>query len=454
MLPPEIVEVVLRQGCFNSSPQEISSLLRTSCLVCQTWKSIAQPLLFSEQPLSRSIQQRTPSRFVTGLVKYPHLRPYVKCVWFCYDWISAEYLLAELLPRVQEFTIQGQRYPIDPPLAVLALLQKLPVAALSSGLLTRLCLTEVLDFPVQVFYHCPTLCELLIEDSTFVGFSLETGGIHNLYNGNGDNHVACLRPAGANIAHDLADCKRPRLRSLSIENSGPIDDSEDIDTDLWILLWLTHSECAFDFGSLQSLHFKALACQGPALTALISKLFDVVFPSLRHLSWTFPEPNLVIYYPYIARRAPECLTAFARASPKLLNLSRLTLAVKDYHGPLSSLPWIPDLLQHLPHPEKLQELIIPVTYNIPVCMELVPYNWNRLGLFFSPERSSSKFPNLEMFQIGLYIRMKAQGIEKELRDFLALTFSALNEKGILHVVQAELPGYVYARDCWHYYKLH
>ncbi|TFK74100.1 hypothetical protein BDN72DRAFT_100343 [Pluteus cervinus] len=203
-----------------------------------------------------------------------------------------------------------------------------------------------------------------------------------------------------------------------------------------ILLWLISPGCAFDLESLETLHFAVLSRLDARLFGLMKTLFETVFPPLKSFSWSLPGP---------AHDVDEWLIPLKRASSRLENVSKLTIAVEDY-SPASSVPWIPDFLQHLPHPDKLREVIIPVTFQRWVYLEDIRESWDHLGILFSSQTSLS-FSSLRRLHIGLWVRVGGENTEKDIRKFLSFTFCDLDEKGILKITRSECPGYIYARDC-------
>ncbi|TFK74105.1 hypothetical protein BDN72DRAFT_100447 [Pluteus cervinus] len=267
IIPPELVDIILRDVCAGEHPQVISSTLYNSSLVCKCWRGIAQPLLFSEPSLARR-SASTSTSLLVALSKYPHLRGLIKILWLDYNtfWLWPRYrnLLFELLPGLQSLVLAGFHWPI--PHEIFAALQ----STFSSDRITRLYLSHMTKFPVALFYHFSTLRELYLRKVTFEGFRVDTGDLVQKKTGGDSSQVdARLHSRG----------KQLRLEHLSLFYREI--------TEAWIIKWLLNPSCAFDTPLLKSLHLYHPHSQPDSIN-LVNELLRSTSPFVEVLEWTFP----------------------------------------------------------------------------------------------------------------------------------------------------------------------
>ncbi|TFK71241.1 hypothetical protein BDN72DRAFT_856391 [Pluteus cervinus] len=175
-LAPEIVEIFL--SFINEDENRLSNL--SSCaLVCQTWRSIAQPLLFSEIYVTASpyfAQERgcikNSGALVTTLNRHaPHLSQLVsryRVIGTGGEAYKDVVAITRTLTHLQDLQISRSLTQNSGAGVTVALQRVLPIA-LSSTRLTKLRIFHINDFPIHLFQHCRALRHLSIEHTTLAG---------------------------------------------------------------------------------------------------------------------------------------------------------------------------------------------------------------------------------------------------------------------------------------------
>ncbi|TFK71594.1 hypothetical protein BDN72DRAFT_837492 [Pluteus cervinus] len=413
-LQPELVDIVLKQLITIDTPlTEVSSALLSCCLVSHTWRAFAQPLLFSEVLRRSSRFEHHSERLIETLSRYEYLNNYVKSLSVDVGDLSepSRSCLLKLIPRVQELVVVAPSSPIVMPDSAFA---ELWVNSTPFSCLTTLCLQMVDMFPIDIFYHVPALKRLHLIEAGMSGFSGKDGTPNT----------------GLSIPRE-----RPKLTDLYIFSQLEAHDMD-------ILAWFLHPQCAFDLSDLSTCHVIDCADypvrnfhrSGPFLQSVCT-------PKLRNLGFAPPShllekhDNLPIYEAF--RNLPNL------QSVKLV-LEEPSEHVNRY---ISVISWVAlYFLPKLSHPERLQELLIPLSFcnSTLDAVRRVP-GWDSLDAVLGSEGSS--FRNLDRVHFAL-LRLEDRTRSYIMDPMMAfqptipLLLPCLSQRGLLQVGLSPLEGYI------------
>ncbi|TFK71596.1 hypothetical protein BDN72DRAFT_837494 [Pluteus cervinus] len=422
-LAPELIEDIISWVYTESSPRDRSKTLAACCLVCRTWKHIAQHLLLSKFPV-HGRDYDGPS-FINTLISYPHLQKHVNSLWVQLDtWLKStdkQSLLTQLLPNLQTIVIWFRFNEVGP--REVDILSNI----FSSDRLTRLGLVGSHKFPVSIFSQCSSLNELYLYKSS-------------LYE-------------ARNQEFKQNTDSRPLLTQLHIESPY----YEDIEA----VRWFSSAQCSFDLSGLSSLHCIDRTKKNLAYD-LVHTFVNLVSSSLQDLSLC-PLPE----FGHIARL--HTYSSSTQFNP-LPNLETLTLSLfQDYTTDTETihLPWAIRLLSTLSHPQHLKVLRIPYHFrnweaaksseseghDIDYWEHLIrrqEVGWNN----FEDLLTSDHFPNLCMVHFAAHDPDRGT----ELESTFAFGFAAvlpkllpkLHDKGMLKLSFTSEMGYMSEKESWYY----
>ncbi|TFK64591.1 hypothetical protein BDN72DRAFT_260056 [Pluteus cervinus] len=162
--PIELVENVLEHAYAEYRPLEKPVTLYQCALVCQTWRIIAQSLIFSECVLSLGSPQ------IESLKRDDTIRHLVRRVWVNVVSGSSVNELSGLLPGLQEVYVLSQLDELftflSDPHTELPKPFMLANDTFVLGNLTSFGLSSI-SFPLKLFRHCTSLRELKINRCVF-----------------------------------------------------------------------------------------------------------------------------------------------------------------------------------------------------------------------------------------------------------------------------------------------
>ncbi|TFK63824.1 hypothetical protein BDN72DRAFT_847249 [Pluteus cervinus] len=393
---PELVSLFFDYIIEDSSPAHMSSRLRTCSLVCQQWRDIAQPLLFSRFTLFRECYSN--ERLIKSLNSNPILPQYVRAIWMDDTWLDFEdfILLYVVLRGLTHLGILAQwpKAEVDHEEDI----RRIFSIALSSPNLTCLFIQDC-EFPLYLFYLCPALRELDVVDVWFSHFD--------------EDHGKAILPDSV-----CSHSPRPQLLRFTIESdTGKMP----------ILRWLMDSECAFDLSALRS--FRAFDdSNDPRAQELTLDLVRFVGPSLEHL--------LII--------PPGLYRVGDSADGGNLRSLQIDTDQGDY---VNGIPPILNFLERLPHPEKLETFIATCLFNPKhIYEDYIEQGWGKVNSLLTG--SSTRFSKFKEMVIKLEtVRASTdyQGAESALRR----VFPMMQEKGMLTIVKVR-PDWRYPtrREPW------
>ncbi|TFK70708.1 hypothetical protein BDN72DRAFT_838647 [Pluteus cervinus] len=327
-IPPEIVTEFVTYFNHESNENVRRANLCSCSLVSRTWRSVAQPLLFSRvilrlapfifrTPSARTLPGQLKIRsFVDVISQSPHLSQHTGALWIEEPVSTALPILesiATAIPTLKQIRIFDGIYSETRHL--LPCLKSL----LNSEHLTGLSLLSV-EISLEIFSNCPGLRELELRDSKL--FQTEVTQASNMA--------------------PVVSRARPRLDSLSISATSLER----------ILPSLTVPEDVLDLSRLRILALYDSNRLPIPYAMFYSQFVDKVSPSLECINLRPPTtyPRYLLLPPF----------------PKMKNLRCLSASLRDAHGnsPSDSFPWIVDLLSNLPHPEKLEEVYLHGTFRL------------------------------------------------------------------------------------------
>ncbi|TFK60701.1 hypothetical protein BDN72DRAFT_501189 [Pluteus cervinus] len=267
-LAPELIGLIFQHIITDCDPRELANTFRTCCLVSRKWREIAQPLLFSEYPRFR---EHSSEELFRILDNQPHLQPHIKNLWIHTEvWFEEPLykdMFRRLAPRLRTLVVTNQvtggilgGIPLPISEAI--------ISCLSTNILTSLSFSEVIGFPISIFYQLPCLRELHLHASTPAGFS-----IHDADGKLKFEFYSTPRLGGL----------KPKLFHLFIEDAN----SDQIN----ILDWFIHVECAFDVSELKTFHgFESpdSVWQALYISTIRQKFVKFVSSSLQNLALSEP----------------------------------------------------------------------------------------------------------------------------------------------------------------------
>ncbi|TFK70153.1 hypothetical protein BDN72DRAFT_566774 [Pluteus cervinus] len=349
-IPPEIVELFLYQ--LNASEKRKTNL-KNCCIVSHTWRSIAQPLLFSS--LTLHTETSNTETLAETVIQSPQLIPYVD--YFCisgridsaYDTIiNVARIAANLNPCTLQlwWTFSRVRRRVELHSSIISILPSL----LSSTRLTTLHLLNVTNFPATFFRHCTVLTALSLSCCTFS----ETDQ---------PDSTLSIR------------LTRPKLHNLTLLADKPSPE------ELHFLDWCIQPYCPLDLSELKVFTNASMPTQA---FEIVCRFVKVIGRSLEAMS---VDPNHLHLGPtYIFPPFP---------AEGLCNLRSLTITmVLAYMTPTTvHFSWVIDLLSNLPKPNLLNQLILDCVFNLPgrPRPDIRPHDWDELDRVLS----LAAFANLE-----------------------------------------------------------
>ncbi|TFK70682.1 hypothetical protein BDN72DRAFT_958643 [Pluteus cervinus] len=323
--PPEIIEAITSYFMEELSDAFRRAHLASCSLVCQAWRSVAQPLLFSRVIVDT--KRHRIRRLTNSLTTYPHLRNYLAAFWLeghldNPDQIPNIQAILSLLPPLRQLRLHTKdNMKLLPHADVLSILPGM----LSSDRLTSLSLRD-LSLPVDLLHCCTALLELDIRECTFTGIA----GAYLSEDSTSVSPVAPTPPIKPTTP-------RSQLERLSLFATR-VDEAE-------ILRWLTRPGCNIDVSQLKILLVSERS-DLPAGHTLLCDFLHAVSPALE---------NVCLDAGAGCTDIPR--TSFIPELPAMNNLRVVSFGLREnYIGENNPLPWIIDFLAHLPSPQNLKEI--------------------------------------------------------------------------------------------------
>ncbi|TFK70151.1 hypothetical protein BDN72DRAFT_839463 [Pluteus cervinus] len=323
-IPPEIVKLFIYH---LGGMEQRQTHLKNCCLVSHTWRSIAQPLLFSVINL-RPHSEATES-FARIVTQFPKLIGYVDFFGIsgricdpCEAAIDVAHIVATRNPRalevgwtIHEISRRARLYP-----SYLAVLPGL----LASTRLTFLHLHRIRDFPATLFRHCAVLKELVLESCSF-------------------------SQMGQPASPPLIAMTRQKLHSLTLR-AGRFSVDETC-----ILEWFTQPYCTLDLSELKMFVNSSMPFNDAS---------PVICQFIRTFGQSFEAISIDPVHVYLARRpATRSIPFPVEQLRKLESLTILMLLAVSSRTHLLS--WTVNLLYNLPEPNHLTRLVFDCLFYSP-----------------------------------------------------------------------------------------
>ncbi|KAK0494877.1 hypothetical protein EDD18DRAFT_286925 [Armillaria luteobubalina] len=379
-IPPELVLEILTY--ISDGHKNLSAC----CLVCRTWRRLAQPSVFSELSLSlESHCHPWNQKFTT----YPHLSQYVtRLNLWGGNWEEADDVLS---PESQPTFLEGP--------ATLELLRRLPNIkylkmhdfALPSErkieALSHFARLEWLGMYEVVFNETEALLDLMSQLVNLKGLHIK------------DVRVAshASKDLIGPILHDHVDAVPKRLRNLKLQDSG---------ASLYIFSWLSGgvfnlsdlTDLTLSWGCSPTNHHPPLPYQLPSY---VDPFISIVGARIKHLRLNIETPDFnaksninYMFEHFIAVRA---LSSFIGL--ETLNVDSIN---RYNNNDVRRLVDIERLLQHLMLP-CLQKICVTMRFALNTADDLPSYKelplWARLDALLA----GSKFPSFQQLKLIIHV---------------------------------------------------
>ncbi|TFK69376.1 hypothetical protein BDN72DRAFT_617138 [Pluteus cervinus] len=456
MIPLELVEQILHHASSCLNPSDLSSTLRSFCLVSHTWDQIAQPLLFSKFiRYGRSYDQ---VKLHQTLLSYPHLRDLVECIWVdigissSSHWVTSNttdsnldsestldlYRQLTRNPRFHHIVIKNVNPSEAKPRA-----QEILSSLISSANVTVLSCYRLSRYPIDLFYHCISVRELHLYQSRFSGFErIGVGSLEGVQEG-------VARRLDENGTHqDLSSSRRRRRPTLLYLYLEALQGDEDI------LKWFLHPNCAFDISELKTLDFYDDSCE--------SDSFQRVQEIVARTSSSLEEVGL--HPPVYLSEVLINVDYTTLASLPQLKCLKISLS-----GDENFWPWAIQLLSSLSHPEHIEELQVSYTLgpsgSEPLLSDVQAQGWEGLDLCltaFAPSSAACptthrKFLNLKRVVIGLAIcewTTDGKSRSRRLAEAFPVILPRISALIPIKVSFSNVSGFIHNSDCWYIEGIH
>ncbi|TFK60699.1 hypothetical protein BDN72DRAFT_883476 [Pluteus cervinus] len=389
-LAPELLDLIFKHVMNDFDPRELADALTTFSLVSREWREIAQPILLSRYPRSR--HHRNKELFIT-LSEQPHLQRHVKNLWIQTKALDSvplyESVFRELAPGRNTLIITNEFCGLFPK-HIFATISH----CLLAGHLTKLYLSDLNGFPINIFYSLPSLRELHLHASTLLV-------------------IPPSQSSGLSYSPSWTRAPKAELIHLFIEGAS----TEQMN----ILTWFMGSECAFNISRLKTFHTLEAVKSSSTDTStytMCQEFIKRVSSSLRDLALD-PNPGVLL--------VPDSFTF--ESLPKVRSVK---LSLQNDHFPSTNfLPWAADALEHLVYAEVLEYVELPCRLSGDEAITLDPsFGWHRLDDVLA----SSRFPNLKSVIFGF---VGVTSCEREgmgvIGDAIPSLLPRLSDKGILTV---------------------
>ncbi|TFK65072.1 hypothetical protein BDN72DRAFT_962778 [Pluteus cervinus] len=373
-------------------PRHRLATLLNCCRVCRLWSSVAQPLLFSAITV-KPVASRTRmlhQRFQAD----PQLRRYVKALCLTADLSlrcrDVDSVISSLPNLKRLLLLSSFSHTQDPATALQTQLPRL----FRSRYLTSLSLCGLLDISCNLFYHCQVLEELAIKRTTFTV-----------------DAAATLPP----------ESLKSRLQRFVVSYGR--DSSQE---EFGILHWMIGPKSAFNLEDLK------------------------MFLAIDHSDGYNSSETICRFIPHVAAHIQTfLLVPFNNPPPPSLiskvnsdrfhNLRVATIILRQevcVSGSRNMVPWLLNWLSNLPHPERLEGLVLPmsVQVNVPTEFYLRKQGWADLDALLNLQ-----FPNLRTLCIFVEA---CTGWKLDVCTYLQSYFPALANRNILCLRNFDYDSYI------------
>ncbi|TFK71600.1 hypothetical protein BDN72DRAFT_895570 [Pluteus cervinus] len=410
-LQPELVDLVIKHITTADNPlDEVTSTLLNSCLVSHTWRTIAQPMLFAEVPRRSPAKglARFSDRLFGTLSRYEYLKGYITSL--AVDVGDLAHLsrkrLFDLIPQIHELVLVTRS---SSSLNTDTGLVEMWANINPSTRLTTICVTTVNKFPIDIFYYAAALKRLHLIDVGFIGFSSTDG---------------------SPISNLSAQTQRAKLSDLYLFSQL---DKQDIR----ILSWFLHPQCAFDFSELSTCHiiytpFPPDTQPKPESHLLIERFLQSLnTPVIRDIGFCPPRTLL----------KEEADFPRYQIFHNLPSLQSVKVALDEaVQSDQSLIQWVvSQFLPQLSHPERLEELLIPLSFGHDTSYNTskASLGWDSLDTLLSSD--FGPFLNLRRVHVAIHDPTRVTYPQDHLEMMQALKHTItqllpqLHERNILRV---------------------